>query len=95
MDLIKACEIIAQKGYSIELVQIGKIVDKDLKTYISKKGIGHWCKLCDAKPLSDMPAMVARCDFTSSSLSQFYGMEGVKSYKTYGVSGNGETGACT
>ena len=62
MDLIKACEIIAQKGYSIELVQIGKIVDKDLKTYISKKGIGHWCKLCDAKPLSDMPAMVARCD---------------------------------
>lgn len=37
MDLIKACEIIAQKGYSIELVQIGKIVDKDLKTYISKK----------------------------------------------------------
>ncbi|WP_418702293.1 glycosyltransferase [Bacteroides sp.] len=62
MNLIRACEIIVQKGYSIELVQIGKIVDKDLKTYITDKRIGHWCKLYDAKPLSEMPAMVAHCD---------------------------------
>lgn len=62
MDLIKACEIVKQKGYQIELVQIGKIVDKDLKAYISEKGIESWCKLYEARPLSEMPAMVAKCD---------------------------------
>lgn len=62
MNLIKACEIVMKKGYHIELIQIGKIVDKNLKIYISEKGIGDWCKLYEARPLSEMPAMVAKCD---------------------------------
>lgn len=62
LDLIKACEKVVEYGFDIELIQIGKIVDKELKTYIDKKNIGKWCKLYDAKPLNDIPSLVAKCD---------------------------------
>ena len=51
-----------EKGYDIELVQIGKIVDNSLKEYILDHNLGAWCKLYDAKPLSEIPALIAKCD---------------------------------
>lgn len=62
MDLINACERVINQGYHIELIQIGKIVDKELKTYIKERHLESWCKLYDSKPLEEMPALVAKCD---------------------------------
>ena len=62
LNFIKACERVIDKGYKIELIQIGKIVDGELKKYIKEHGIGIWCKLYDAVPLEEIPALVAKCD---------------------------------
>lgn len=62
MDLIKACEKVVEQGCHIELVQIGKIVDKELKSYIKEKQLESWCKLYDSRPIEEMPALVAKCD---------------------------------
>lgn len=62
IDLIKACAKVVERGYNIELVQIGKIVDKSIRKYIEDNKYNSWCHLYDAKPLEEIPAMVAKCD---------------------------------
>lgn len=62
LNLIKACEKVVDSGYKVELIQVGKVVDSDLKVYIKERGIESWCKLYDAKPLEEIPALVAKCD---------------------------------
>lgn len=62
LNLIKACEKIIESGYKIELVQIGKIVDGKLKDYVKERNLESWCRLYDAKPLEEIPALVAKCD---------------------------------
>lgn len=62
LDLVKACEKVVQQGYGIELVQIGKKVDKTIENYIQENHLESWCKLYDARPLNEIPAMVAQCD---------------------------------
>ena len=62
IDLIKACAKVVERGYDIELVQIGKIVDKSIRKYIDDNNYNSWCHLYDAKPLKEIPALVAKCD---------------------------------
>ena len=62
LDLIKACALVKERGYNIELVQIGKIVDTFLQEYIKNNHYESWCHLYDAKPLNQIPAWVAKCD---------------------------------
>lgn len=62
LDLIKACEKVVARGYNIELVQIGKIVDNCIRQYIKDNRLESWCKLHDALPLTEMPNLVAHCD---------------------------------
>lgn len=62
LDLIKACQMVVERGYNIELVQIGKIVDNQIRDYITQNALQSWCKLYDARPLSEMPNLVSHCD---------------------------------
>ena len=62
LDLIKACAKVVDKGYEIELVQMGKIVDNSIRKYIIDNHYDSWCHLYDAKPLKEIPSWVAKCD---------------------------------
>lgn len=62
IDLIKACAKVVERGYEIELVQIGKVVDKSIRQFIENNHYEKWCYLYDAKPLNEIPALVAKCD---------------------------------
>lgn len=62
IDLIKACAKVVEQGYQIELIQIGKIVDNSIRKFIEDNHYENWCKLYDAKPLKEIPALVAKCD---------------------------------
>lgn len=62
LTLIKACEKLVSKGYSIELIQIGICVDNNIPKYISDQKIQTWCKLLPAIPLSEIPKVVSEID---------------------------------
>lgn len=62
LNLIKACKKVVEKGYNIELLQIGTIVDKELMEYINAYNLDSWCKLYAPKPLDEIPSLIAKCD---------------------------------
>ena len=62
MNLIKACELLVNQGYNINLTQVGKIVDLSIPKFIKDNNIENWCHLMDAKPISEMPQMIANSD---------------------------------
>lgn len=62
LTLIKACELVKSKGYSIELIQIGICVDATIPKYINDSGLEGWCKLQAPVPLHEIPQLVAKSD---------------------------------
>ena len=62
MNLIKACELLVNQGYDINLTQVGKIVDSSIPKFIEDNNFENWCHLMDAKPISEMPQMIANSD---------------------------------
>lgn len=62
LNLIKACEDLINKGYKLELVQVGICVDKEIENYIINKKIEDWCKLLPPVPLQNIPQLIADCD---------------------------------
>ena len=62
LNLIKACKILVKQGYNINLTQVGKIVDLSISKFIKDNNIENWCHLMDAKPISEMPQMIANSD---------------------------------
>lgn len=62
LDLIKACEILVEEGYEIELIQIGIRVDKAIDDYIENHNLYKWCKLLPPVDITEIPQMIADCD---------------------------------
>ena len=62
LTLIKACDLVKSKGYSIELIQIGICVDGSIPKYINDNGLENWCKLLAPVPLHKIPQLVANSD---------------------------------
>jgi len=62
LNLIKAAHLLVKAGYEIELVQVGILVDKEIKDYCEAQSISSWCKILPPIPLTAIPQMVADCD---------------------------------
>lgn len=60
--LIMACEALIKQGYSLQLIQIGICVDKEIVNYIETKKIDEWCKLLPPVPLKEIPQYIQDCD---------------------------------
>jgi len=60
--LIKACESLVNKGYKIQLIQVGICVDKEIEAYIKTKKLEDWCKLLPPVPLKEIPQYIMDCD---------------------------------
>ncbi|WP_339755321.1 hypothetical protein [uncultured Winogradskyella sp.] len=62
LTLIKATEILVNKGYDITLLQVGICVNGEIESYIIDKNISNWCKLLPPLPLSKMPEYIFNSD---------------------------------
>ena len=60
--LIKACEILKDKGYNVELDFVGICVDASIKDYIKNQNISSWCNLMPPLKLEDIPPLIQSCD---------------------------------
>jgi len=60
--LIQACEALIEKGYKLNLIQVGICVDKEIVNYIETKKIDEWCKLLPPVPLKEIPQYIKDCD---------------------------------
>jgi len=62
LNLIKAAHLLVKAGYEIELLQVGILVDKEIKDYCEAQNISSWCKILPPVPLTAIPQMIADCD---------------------------------
>jgi glycosyltransferase involved in cell wall biosynthesis len=62
LNLIKAVEVLVNKGYNIELIQVGIVVDDQIKEYIKENKLESWCKLLPPVPLDEIPQLIANSD---------------------------------
>ena len=62
LNLVKACEQLVERGYSIELIQIGICVDQSIPNYLKEHRLESWCKLLPAVPLDEIPELVLNTD---------------------------------
>lgn len=62
LNLVMAAHNLVKEGYKIELVQVGILVDKEIRDYINDNQISDWCKLMPPVPLTEIPQMIHECD---------------------------------
>jgi len=62
LNLIKAAHLLVKAGYEIELVQVGILVDKEIKDYCEAQNISSWCKILPPVAITAIPQMIADCD---------------------------------
>lgn len=62
LDLMKACKRLIYEGYKLKLLQIGIIVDKEIKDFVNSIEHNDWCILSDAIPLENIPHQIANID---------------------------------
>ncbi len=62
LNLIKAAHLLVKAGYEIELVQVGILVDKEIKDYCEAQSISSWCKILPPVAITAIPQMIADCD---------------------------------
>ena len=60
--MIKACEILINKGIDVRLIQVGICVDQSIVNYIAKNNLNSWCKLLPPVPLNKIPQYIANSD---------------------------------
>lgn len=62
LNLIKAAHLLVKAGYEIELLQVGILVDKEIKDYCEAQNISSWCKILPPVAITAIPQMIADCD---------------------------------
>jgi glycosyltransferase involved in cell wall biosynthesis len=62
LDLIKACNRLINEGYKLRLIQIGIIVDKEIRNFVNSLANNDWCILRGAVPLELIPNEIASID---------------------------------
>lgn len=62
LNLIKAAHLLVKAGYEIELLQVGILVDKEIKDYCEAQSISSWCKILPPVAITAIPQMIADCD---------------------------------
>ena len=72
-NLVKAVEILRNKGYPIKLKMIGRIVDYKILNYIKSKNIDSYINILSPKPIQRMPALIAECDLPVLPFPKFIG----------------------
>ena len=62
LTLIKAIELLKNQGLDIELVQVGIVVDQEIKDYIYNNNLSSWCKLMPPVAIEEIPSLIATSD---------------------------------
>ena len=62
LTLVQACERLVRAGRKLHLRQIGQQLDTAVADYIGQHDLADWCELLPARPISEMPQLIAACD---------------------------------
>ncbi|MHA7842222.1 MAG: glycosyltransferase [Winogradskyella sp.] len=62
LNLIKAVEILRNKGLDVELLQLGITVDNVITDYIETNALQDWCKLLPPVSIEQIPQFIADSD---------------------------------
>lgn len=73
LNLIKAAHLLVKAGYEIELLQVGILVDEEIKDYCEAQNISSWCKILPPVALTAIPQMIADCDLPVMPFPNFMG----------------------